>query len=143
MKPAPEIAVPGLIGLLLIALLSLSTVYAAENERAAQAAGEETEEPEDKVKKPEDEKFRLLPIPIFITEPAIGEGLGVALALFHPVKEGKSEKTRIATLESIGDMPDSREAPPVVTAVAGAYTNSESWAGGIGHFNNWRNDSIR
>ena len=36
-----------------------------------------------------------------------------------------------------------RRAPPVVTGVAGAYTNSESWFGGVGHSNNWRNDSIR
>ena len=91
----------------------------------------------------ESERYRLLPIPILITEPAIGEGLGVALALFHPVKEGKADNAPVATPESIYDMSESREAPPVVSAVAGGYTNNDTWFAGIGHFNNWRNDSIR
>jgi hypothetical protein len=118
--------------------------------KPAAASGNEGESTDDllegddkKEKKPEAERFRLLPVPIFITEPAIGEGLGVALTLFHPLKEGKGHSPQLATLDSIGDIPDSREAPPVITAVAGAYTNSESWMAGIGHFNNWRNDSIR
>ena len=87
--------------------------------------------------------YRLLPIPIIISEPAIGKGLGVALALFHPVKAGKSDDTRLASLTSMSDYSTPRQAPPVVTGVAGAYTSSESWFGGIGHSNNWRNDSIR
>lgn len=93
--------------------------------------------------KVEQNRFRLLPVPIIITEPAIGEGLGLALALFHPVKTGKPEETRLATLESVSDSASPRAAPPVVTGIAGAYTNSESWFGGVGHTNNWRNDSIR
>ena len=94
----------------------------------------------------EAQRYRLLPVPILITEPAIGEGLGVALALFHPVKEGKAGKgagARVATPESIHEMSESREAPPVVTALVGAYTNNDTWAAGVGHFNNWRRDSIR
>lgn len=91
----------------------------------------------------EAQRYRLLPIPIFITEPAIGEGLGVALALFHPVKQGKSSDPRLATPQSIHEMPGSREAPPVVTAVVGAYTNNDTWFAGAAHANNWRNDSVR
>jgi hypothetical protein len=104
---------------------------------------ESSESEEGEEKKKEEDRFRLLPIPIFITEPAIGEGLGVALALFHPVKSGKPDETKLATLESMADSAAPRKAPPVVTGVAGAYTNSESWFGGVGHSNNWRNDSIR
>lgn len=102
-------------------------------EEEAEAAGQAAEA----------RRFRLLPIPIFITEPAIGEGLGVALALFHPVKQGKTDSAPVATPGSIHEMSDSREAPPVVTAVAGAYTNNDTWFAGLGHANNWRNDSIR
>jgi len=91
----------------------------------------------------EQKRFRLLPIPILITEPAIGEGLGVTLALFHPVKRGKQQDTRIATPGSMAAMPGGREAPPVVTALAAAYTNNDTWFAGFGHFNNWRRDSIR
>ena len=123
-------------------MLAGSSVFAlgddqAENEKAA--AGE-TQEQEDK---PENERYRILPIPIIITEPAIGEGLGVALALFHPVKGGKAEDEKLATLDSFGDFRGTREAPPVVTGVAAAYTNNETWVAGVGHFNNWKNDSIR
>lgn len=117
--------------------------YPAESPESP-AAGEEGKDEADSAEKAaEAERFRLLPIPIFITEPAIGEGLGVALALFHPVKQGKSHRAPIATPESIHDMPESRQAPPVVTAAAGAYTNNDTWFAGFGHFNNWRNDSIR
>lgn len=101
------------------------------------------DEPGDEKEKKDVKRYRLLPIPIFITEPAIGEGLGVALALFHPVKEGKSEDPKLATLDSISDYSTPRQAPPVVTAVAGAYTSSDTWFAGAGHSNNWRNDSIR
>jgi hypothetical protein len=138
-----------LLIILLASLTSALPVQAAEkaDPEPVVTSGNQDEPDEDQAdgddKKPEAERFRLLPIPIFITEPAIGEGLGVALTLFHPVKEGKGDSPRLATLDSIGDMPESREAPPVITAVAGAYTNSESWMAGIGHFNNWRNDSIR
>ena len=82
----------------------------------------------------EAKRYRLLPIPIFITESAIGEGLGVALALFHPVKQGKAFDTPVATPESIHEMSDSREAPPVVTALAGAYTSNDTWFAGAEDF---------
>jgi len=86
--------------------------------------------------------YRLLPIPIIVTEPAIGKGLGVALALFHPPKSGNQDETKLATLESMSQS-SPRTAPPVVTGVAGAYTSSKSWFGAVGHSNNWKNDSIR
>lgn len=115
---------------------------------SAQVSAEEREdglggEADEAEPKPEKERFRLLPIPIFITEPAIGEGLGVTLALFHPVKQGKPADDRLATPGSIAEMPDSRDAPPVVTAAVAAYTNNDTWFAGLGHINNWRNDSIR
>lgn len=89
------------------------------------------------------QRYRLLPIPILITEPAIGEGLGVALTLFHPVKQGKLDENPVATPDSLLDASGRREAPPVVTAVAAAYTNNDTWLAGIFHNNNWRDDSIR
>ena len=132
---------------LFVTQLSLAGVARADSGKISVEGPEEpaesAEKEEDGDKKEEEDRFRLLPIPIFITEPAVGEGLGVALALFHPVKSGKSDETRLATLESMADSAAPRKAPPVVTGVAGAYTNSESWFGGIGHSNNWRNDSIR
>lgn len=87
--------------------------------------------------------YKILPVPIIITEPAIGEGLGVAIALFHPIKAGSGSVPRATTPTSIGQMDNDRSAPPVATGVFGAYTNSGTWAAGIGHTNNWREDRIR
>lgn len=103
---------------------------------------DDTEEDEKGSKKKKQSGYRLLPIPIIVTEPAIGQGLGVALALFHPPKSGKQDETKLATLESMSES-STRQAPPVVTGVAGAYTSSKSWFGAVGHSNNWKNDSIR
>jgi hypothetical protein len=133
---------------LLILLFAAQPLKAAENEPEAdpvQQVGseEKSSNEEEKEQKSGEKRYRLLPIPIFITEPAVGKGLGVALALFHPVKEGKAHDTRVTTLESLSEFSTSRKAPPVVTAVAGAYTDSNSWMAAVGHSNNWRNDSIR
>jgi len=80
------------------------------------------EEESDPVEKKQGKKdrlggYKILPIPIFITEPAIGEGLGVALALFHPVKDGSGSMPRATTPSSIGQMDNERQAPPVVSGV--------------------------
>jgi hypothetical protein len=91
----------------------------------------------------DEQRYRLLPIPILITEPAIGEGLGVALALFHPVKQGKREDTLLGTPDSIAEIPAARDAPPVVTAIAAGYTTNDTWFAALAHANNWREDSIR
>lgn len=88
--------------------------------------------------------YKILPIPIIITEPAIGNGLGIALALFHPVKGGLGITPRATTPTSIAQIEKDRQAPPpVVTGVFGAYTSSKSKAVGIGHMNNWLEDHIR
>jgi len=115
-----------------------ATTATSPSETSEQAA--ETDEASHEVEK---QRYRLLPIPILITEPAIGEGLGVTLALFHPVKPGKQDETRVATPGSITAMSGGRDAPPVVTALAAAYTTNDTWFAGLGHFNNWRRDSIR
>jgi len=87
--------------------------------------------------------FGVLPVPVVLTEPAIGKGLGVALALIHPAKRGKAEAPRLGTVRSVADLPRTREAPLVVTAMGGAYTSNDSWFAGVGHVNNWLSDSIR
>ena len=85
---------------------------------------------------------RLLPIPVFITEPAIGDGLGLVLAYFHP-KKAVSEKDRVASLESLGSASSEQEPPPTVTGVFGAYTSNETAAAGAGHMNTFKDDHIR
>src|SRR5688572_29224568 len=64
-----------------------------------------------------------LPLPILITEPAVGYGAGLGVMFLH---------------DKLGREPgEERKGPPSITAVAGAYTESDSWGGGIGHFGSW------
>ncbi len=71
------------------------------------------------------EKDGLLPVPIIITEPAIGYGGGLALVYFH---------------DSISSRKGS---PPSVSAFAGAATENGTWFVGGGHMGIWKNDTIR
>jgi hypothetical protein len=133
--------------LFFMALLVSSPVMgnqAPEDEPSATGAIEESaEEPEKKKKKTRDpNRGRFLPIPIVITEPAVGEGLGLALAYFHRAKEGLNTKT-VASPGSIGDVSKEQAPPPTVTGVFGAYTSNKTAAGGIGHMNTFKDDHIR
>lgn len=128
---------PGLT-VVLLSLVLLPVLSPAADTGNVQGVDSEPEE-----KKQRLGGYKILPIPIFVTEPAIGEGLGVALALFHPVKEGVGSAPRATTPTAIGQMENEQKAPPVITGVFGAYTNSDTWAAGAGHMNNWREDHIR
>lgn len=70
-----------------------------------------------------------LPVPIIITEPAVGFGGGLALAYFH-----KGE-----TFENEG----AKGLSPTVSFAAGAYTSNETWFVGGGHQGSYMNDRIR
>ena len=123
--------------LLLIPALLFSLAASADQDPAdsppsaetAEAAEEDAKEPEKKAKDPN--RGRFLPIPIVITEPAIGEGLGLALAYFHRSKDTPDKKT-VASPGSLGQASKEQAAPPTVTGVFGAYTSNETAAGGIG-----------
>ena len=71
------------------------------------------------------EKKGLLPVPIIITEPAIGYGGGLALVYFH---------------DKIGSKKGSA---PSVSGVAAGATENGSWFAGGGHMGIWKNDTIR
>ena len=78
-------------------------------------------------------KQGFLPVPIVITEPAVGYGGGAALVFFHR-KQG---------VDYDPDGPAPRRLPPNVTAVFGAATENGTWAAGGMHFGSWREDHIR
>ena len=73
-----------------------------------------------------------LPVPIIVTEPAIGPGLGLAAVFFHGGFGGKAAG---------GD--SDRMLPPSVTAAAAAYTSNGTWFVGGGHFGSWKQDTVR
>ena len=78
----------------------------------------------------------ILPVPIIISEPAIG-GLGLGVALVYLREKGPYENS-----EAPNDK-EPKQRPPRITGVAGAYTLNDSWAVGAGHQDNWFNDSLR
>ncbi|MBW2273001.1 MAG: BamA/TamA family outer membrane protein [Deltaproteobacteria bacterium] len=78
-------------------------------------------------------KRGFLPVPIIITEPAIGYGGGLALLFFH---KSKHDKEKEESDELLG-------MPPSVSAVFGAGTENGTWMAGGGHFGSWKEDRIR
>ena len=79
------------------------------------------------------EQSGFLPVPLVISDPAVGYGGGLAVLFFH-----ESETDARAADEN-----DVLELPPSVSFGAGIYTENESWAGAAGHFGSWKDDSIR
>ena len=71
------------------------------------------------------EKEGFLPVPVIITEPAIGYGGGLAAVYFHDKMGGK------------------KGSPPSVSALVGAATENGTWFVGGGHLGIWADDNIR
>lgn len=70
-----------------------------------------------------------LPVPIIITEPAVGYGGGLGLVFFH---DKKNNKTRTA-----GNLPQ------IMTVVAGTLTENGTWLAIVGHQGSYLKDRIR
>jgi hypothetical protein len=111
--------------------------HPAEDEGAQEKVTEEPAEPKAWYR-------NIIPIPVIITEPAIGEGLGIGVGYFHPDRAPDAYQPKdIETAGTVRDVSVARNPPPTVTGAFGAVTNNGTWAGGVGHMNSWRNDSIR
>jgi len=143
--------------LIVLFMMGLAPVFAGQpgvgdeagSDVSVQATATENDDPdsetddEKRVEEPKDpNRGRFLPIPIFITEPAIGEGLGLAVAYFHPTKDSPVGAA-LASPASIGGISKEQAAPPTMTGVMAAYTNNDTVAAGIGHMNSFKDDHIR
>ena len=87
------------------------------------------------------EKKGFFPVPIIITEPAIGYGAGAALVFLHDPLSG-----RVPDGETFD--PQSKDAegkliPPSISALFGMYTENDTWMAGGAHLGIWKNDNIR
>lgn len=71
-----------------------------------------------------------LPVPIIITEPAIGYGLGLAVAYFHAPKELDPEE-------------HPHHGPPSISVGFGAKTENGTYLYGGAHLGVWKDDHIR
>src|SRR6478609_4556509 len=76
----------------------------------------------------------VLPVPLIVTEPAIGYGGGLALAYFSQSFEQRAEEARAR-----GDP----VTPPNITVGFGMKTENGTWAGGIGHMGFYDHDRWR
>lgn len=72
-------------------------------------------------------RFSFLPVPILITEPAVGYGFGLAPVWFHQRPDRSSGQL----------------VPPSVSVLAGFATSDGSRGGGGGHFHSWKHDTWR
>jgi len=88
------------------------------------------------------QKKGFLPVPIIITEPAVGYGGGAALLFFHakkdtPFREEIEKKTKDNNTQHKTSL------PPSISGLVGLGTENGTWAAGGFHFGSWKNDSIR
>jgi hypothetical protein len=86
------------------------------------------------------EKKGVLPVPIIITEPAVGYGLGIAGVFFHDPLAGKTEPGK--EFEPNPDS-DGKLKPPSASALFGGYTENDTWFVGGMHRGIWRDDTLR
>lgn len=78
-----------------------------------------------------DKPYGFLPVPVLITEPALGYGGGLfGLFLNDPDKSKKGQSEGLSP-------------PPSITAFGGGGTSNGTWFTGVGHRHSWFNDRIR
>jgi hypothetical protein len=71
-----------------------------------------------------------LPVPIIITEPAVGYGAGIAVAYFHPPQDLDSEV-------------HPHQGPPSISVAFAAGTDNGTKLYGAAHSGVWKNDHVR
>lgn len=84
-----------------------------------------------------------LPVPVIITEPAIGYGGGAALLFFHQSMDEKIAELQTDSGDENVDGKKTRLLPPSISGVMGAITENDTWAVGGFHFGSWKADRIR
>lgn len=87
------------------------------------------------------EKKGFFPVPIIVTEPAIGYGVGAALVFLHDPLAGRTPEDK--TFDPQSNKADGQLTPPSISAVFGAYTENDTWMAGGVHFGVWKNDTVR
>ena len=81
-----------------------------------------------------------LPVPIIITEPAVGAGLGAAAVFFH---EGNREGPKAEPSSAANGPAEEPLLPPSLSVLFGAATENGTWLAGAAHRGVWKQDHIR
>lgn len=84
--------------------------------------------------------YAFLPVPIILTEPAIGYGGGFFGMFLHESKEARDKRKKLAMASADGGV---SLIPPNFTIVGGAATENGTWFAGAAHRHTWLNDRIR
>ncbi len=87
-------------------------------------------------------KKGFLPIPIIVTEPAVGYGAGVALLFFHAKKDEQYLEETERTFQE-GSAKRKPSLPPSISGLVGLGTENGTWAAGGFHFGSWKQDRMR
>lgn len=77
-----------------------------------------------------------LPVPVIITEPAVGNGFGLMGIFFHESEEQKQERSE-------GGFSGRPMIPANVSLAGGFATENGSWGAGLGHLGFWKQDRVR
>ncbi|CDT38196.1 BamA/TamA family outer membrane protein [Vibrio coralliirubri] len=81
-----------------------------------------------------------LPVPVLITEPAVGYGGGLVGVFMHETDEQKQQRKQ-AALNAIDG--GAQLVPDAITVLGAAGTENGSWFAFVGHRHTWLNDTIR
>lgn len=73
-----------------------------------------------------------LPVPMVITEPAVGYGLALGAVFFHESPEQRKQRSEHGAL-----------LPENITLLGGGGTENGTWGTGVGQLGFWRRDTIR
>ena len=87
------------------------------------------------------EKKGFFPVPIIVTEPAVGYGAGAALVFLHDPLAGRVPDGE--TFDPQSTDAEGKLIPPSVSALFGMYTENDTWMAGGAHMGVWKNDNIR
>jgi len=136
---------------LILALCAAPTLFAQEegdqpagDQGPAEATGSEAGDDGKSAKK---KGPPFIAIPIFITEPAIGYGLGGAVGYFHKKKHGDDSETDSLTpaftADTAAKVGKQKKVPPTVSGIGAAYTDKGTWGVALAHSASWSKDKIR
>ncbi|HGY9588894.1 TPA: BamA/TamA family outer membrane protein [Vibrio harveyi] len=84
--------------------------------------------------------YGFLPVPIVITEPAVGYGLGFTGVFLHESDEQREKRRKLAETSLDGG---AQLLTPAITAIGGFATENGTWMGFLGHRRTWAQDTVR
>ncbi|MDD9155720.1 BamA/TamA family outer membrane protein [Aliivibrio sp. S4TY2] len=84
--------------------------------------------------------YGFLPMPILITEPALGYGFGFAGVFLHESEKQREKRKQLAATSLNGG---AQLLTPAITVAGGLATENGTWMGFIGHRRTWNKDTIR